>query len=219
MLCGAQFIRRSWRETARPLTSVCGFILEGLFRRKQITCPGLRAEKLAQNWFTEKDAKEEARNLLMEFELDEFDVDAESVCRSLDDLERVDKLLMANEFRRDKALISIAAFRSSLAKNSAEEFGSADRSRGQRDSTLGGSFGEPIAGVIDGHGTPNLRKSAQCSTHHREPPRARTGQAIMLIATVCARGSRLPDWNWTRSKISRASSLVTALAPLYLKKP
>ena len=92
-------------------------ILEGLFRRRQITCPGLRAEKLAQNWFTEKDAKEEARNLLMEFELDEFDVDAEAVRRSLDDLERVDKLLMANEFRRDKALLSIAAFRSSLAKN------------------------------------------------------------------------------------------------------
>jgi hypothetical protein len=49
--------------------------------------------------------------------MNESDVVTEAVRRSLDDLERVDKLLKANELRRDKALASIVAFRANFAKD------------------------------------------------------------------------------------------------------
>jgi hypothetical protein len=92
-------------------------ILEHLLRRKHAKYPGLIAEKLAPNWFFEDGAREEAQKLLTEFNMDESDVVTEAVRRSLDDLERVDKLLRDNELRRDKALASIVAFRAHFAKD------------------------------------------------------------------------------------------------------
>jgi hypothetical protein len=75
-----------------------------------------RARELALNWFSDKDAKKEVRQLLCQFGLDKSAIEAEAIRQLSRDLETIEKMLMAFEARRDKALASIALYRSSLAR-------------------------------------------------------------------------------------------------------
>jgi hypothetical protein len=111
--CKAPIFRANYCAALQP-------ILDDLLRKKNTAYPDVVAEKLALNWFTDKEAKREARSILREFGLTESDVDAEAIRRSLREIEGVDKLLMGVEARRDKALRSIEKHRLSLAQRMRE---------------------------------------------------------------------------------------------------
>ena len=69
---------------------------------------------LAEKWCTQK-ARDEVRKLLARSQLDESAIEAEAYRLSSRDLENLDKMLMAFEMRRDKALACIAGYRQSFA--------------------------------------------------------------------------------------------------------
>jgi len=75
-----------------------------------------RGLELAENWFASERGKDEVRKILKQFDLDESTIEAVAIRRSARDLEKVDKLLMALEARRDEALASLADYRSSLVR-------------------------------------------------------------------------------------------------------
>jgi hypothetical protein len=70
------------------------------------------AEKLAREWFSDRDAKKQVADLLHEFNLDETTIEAEALRRSATAVERIDRLMASAEARRDKALVCIAQYRS-----------------------------------------------------------------------------------------------------------
>jgi hypothetical protein len=75
-----------------------------------------KAQQLASEWFSSQESKDRVSGLLEEAELDLRAVEAEALRLSLDDMERVDRLLTAAEASRDKALRSIAWYRESFAR-------------------------------------------------------------------------------------------------------
>lgn len=76
----------------------------------------LKAQQLAWDWSFSQESKDRVSALLEEAELDLWAVEAEALRLSLDDIERVDRLLTAAEARRDTALRSIAWCRESFVK-------------------------------------------------------------------------------------------------------
>jgi hypothetical protein len=66
------------------------------------------ADALACDWFETKKAKTQVGKLLRKIDLDEGAVDAEAFRSRAEDLERIDRMLTALEFRRDKAQRAIA---------------------------------------------------------------------------------------------------------------
>jgi hypothetical protein len=76
----------------------------------------LNAQKLAYDWFFSQEIKDRVSALLEEAGLDMRAVEAEALRLSLDDIERVDRLLTAAEARRDKVLRSITWYRECFAK-------------------------------------------------------------------------------------------------------
>jgi hypothetical protein len=76
----------------------------------------LNAQKTAWDWFLSQEVKDRVSGLLEEAGLDIRAVEAEALRLSLDDIERVDRLLTAAEARRDKVLRSIAWYRECFAK-------------------------------------------------------------------------------------------------------
>ncbi|WMT72528.1 hypothetical protein [Bradyrhizobium sp. Ash2021] len=76
----------------------------------------LDAEDLARSWFDNKKAQTRVAKLLRKFQMDEGAIDAEAFRKSAEDLERLDRMLTALEFRRDKALRCIAEYRQLLSK-------------------------------------------------------------------------------------------------------
>jgi hypothetical protein len=82
------------------------------------------AKGLAHAWFTDKEAKKRVSEILSQFELDEFAIEAQAIRSSSSDLELLDRMLTSLESRRDKALCCVAEYRASLAHQLRE---SADR--------------------------------------------------------------------------------------------
>src|ERR1700682_327148 len=76
----------------------------------------LDAKDLARNWFDHKKAQARVAKLLRQFQMDEAAMEAEAFRLCSEDLERLDRMLTALEFRRDKALRCIADYRQILSK-------------------------------------------------------------------------------------------------------
>ncbi len=74
------------------------------------------AEILARSWFDKKKAQTRVAKLLRKFQMDEGAIEAEAFRLCAEDLERLDRMLTASEFRRDKALRSIREYRQILSK-------------------------------------------------------------------------------------------------------
>ena len=77
-------------------------------RRLQLTD---RPEKLAREWFSDSNVKRQIAGLLRQFNLDETAIEAEGFRKSAYDLERIDRVMVSAEARRDKALVCVAQYR------------------------------------------------------------------------------------------------------------
>jgi len=76
----------------------------------------LDAKDLACSWFDSKKAQARVAKLLRKFQMDEAAIEAEAFRLCSEDLERLDRMLTALEFRRDRALRSIAEYRQILSR-------------------------------------------------------------------------------------------------------
>jgi hypothetical protein len=76
----------------------------------------LDAKDLARRWFDSKKAQARVAKLLRQFQMDEGAIEAEAFRLCAEDLERLDRLLTALEFRRDKVLRFIADYRQVFSK-------------------------------------------------------------------------------------------------------
>jgi hypothetical protein len=74
------------------------------------------AEDLSRSWFDNKKAQTRVAKLLRKFQMDEGAIEAEAFRLCAEDLERLDRMLTALEFRRDKTLRCIADYRQILSK-------------------------------------------------------------------------------------------------------
>ena len=74
------------------------------------------AEDLARSWFENEKAKTQVAKLLRKFQTDEGAIEAEAFRLCSEDLERLDRMLTALEFRRDKTLRFVADYRQLLSK-------------------------------------------------------------------------------------------------------
>ncbi len=73
-------------------------------------------EGLANDWFVDADVKKQVSEILEKYQLDEFVVEAEAIKSSLDELEKIEKLMIVYESRRDKALRFIGEYRCTFAE-------------------------------------------------------------------------------------------------------
>jgi hypothetical protein len=73
------------------------------------------ARELAYAWFSDEKAKSKVVKLLEQFHLDETAIEAEAMRSCAADLELFDKLLVSAESRRNRALRSVAEYRTDLA--------------------------------------------------------------------------------------------------------
>ena len=76
----------------------------------------LDAKDLACSWFDSKKAQARVAKLLRKFQMDEAAIEAEAFRLCSEDLERLDRMLTALEFRRDRALRFIAEYRQILSR-------------------------------------------------------------------------------------------------------
>jgi hypothetical protein len=74
------------------------------------------AERLAREWFEDEEAKTQVASLLRQFQMDETDIEAEAFRSSLEELDRLSRMLTNLEFRRDKALHCIVEHRRNSPK-------------------------------------------------------------------------------------------------------
>ena len=73
-------------------------------------------EAIVLDWFSKPEARKEVLELLAEFRLDEFAIEAEAIRSVFSELEVLDRMLTLLESRRNKALRSIADYRDDFAK-------------------------------------------------------------------------------------------------------
>ena len=73
-------------------------------------------EAIVLDWFSKPEARKEVLELLAEFRLDEFAIEAEAIRSVFSELEVLDRMLTLLESRRNKALRSIADYRDGFAK-------------------------------------------------------------------------------------------------------
>jgi len=73
-------------------------------------------EAIIIDWFSKPEARKEVSELLAEFHLDEFAIEAEAIRSVFSELEVLDKMLTLLETRRNKALRAIADYRNDFAK-------------------------------------------------------------------------------------------------------
>ena len=73
-------------------------------------------EAIVRDWFSKPKARKEVLELLAEFRLDEFAIEAEAIRSLFSELEVLDRMLTLLESRRNKALRSIADYRDGFAK-------------------------------------------------------------------------------------------------------
>jgi len=76
----------------------------------------LDAKDLACSWFDSKKAQARVAKLLRKFQMDEAAIEAEAFESCLENVERLDQMLTALEFRRDRTLRFIAEYRQLLSK-------------------------------------------------------------------------------------------------------
>ena len=76
----------------------------------------LDAKDLACSWFDSKKAQARVAKLLRKFQMDEAAIEAEAFRLCSEDLERLDRMLTALEFRRVRALRFIAEYRQILSR-------------------------------------------------------------------------------------------------------
>jgi hypothetical protein len=90
-------------------------IVSGLAEPKMFTLGEQWYEAIARDWFSKPKTRKEILQLLAEFRLDEFAIEAEAIRCVLPELEVLDRMLTL-ESRRNKALRSIAEYRNDFAK-------------------------------------------------------------------------------------------------------
>jgi hypothetical protein len=73
-------------------------------------------EAIVFDWFSKPEARNEVLQLLADYRLDEFAIEAEAIRSVFSELEVLDKMLTLQESRRNKALRSIADYRDGFAK-------------------------------------------------------------------------------------------------------
>jgi hypothetical protein len=73
-------------------------------------------EAVVVDWFSKPEARKGVLELLAEFRLDEFAIEAEAIRSVFSELEVLDRMLTLQESRRNKALRSIADYRFGFAK-------------------------------------------------------------------------------------------------------
>jgi hypothetical protein len=103
--------RKALANLLRSILTPPGALYNSVTQQLQST-----AQTLASEWFYSQESKDQALALLKEADLNIRSIETEALRLSLDDIERVDRLLTAAEARRDKALRSIAWYRESFAK-------------------------------------------------------------------------------------------------------
>ncbi len=112
-------IRRLRRCKAVIINTAFRPALENLLRQL-MRPPGLslddRVNALALAWFSDPQCKDEVTEILREFHLDDFAIEAEAIRISARDLEPLDRMVTSLEVRRDKVLRSIAEYRYTFAK-------------------------------------------------------------------------------------------------------
>ena len=91
-------------------------IVSCLAEEPKITPERAWYEAIVRDWFSKPEARKEVLQLLAEFGLDEFAIEAEAIRSVFSELEVLDKMLTLLESRRNKALRSIADYRDGLAK-------------------------------------------------------------------------------------------------------
>ena len=74
------------------------------------------ARALAEDWFTDKKAKKQVKEILSQFQLDESAIEAEAIKSLAPELEMLDRMLTMLEGRRYRAIRGIAEYRESFAK-------------------------------------------------------------------------------------------------------
>jgi hypothetical protein len=82
--------------------------------------PYQEAEVLAFEWFADPNAKQRVAEILNRFHLDETAIEAEAIRSVAADLERLDRMLMSLEARRNRALRSIEDYRENFAEKMRE---------------------------------------------------------------------------------------------------
>src|SRR3954447_14845176 len=107
--CKAAMINTAFREALKNL-------LMQLWKEPGEPTPYEESQELAFAWFTDPKAKEEVAEILGRFQLDETAIEAEAIKSLAPELEVLDRMLMALEVRRNRALRGIAEYRLSFAK-------------------------------------------------------------------------------------------------------
>jgi hypothetical protein len=103
--------RRALANLLRSILTPPGAVYNSVTQQLHST-----AQTLASKWFYSQESKDQALALLKEADLNIRSIETEALRLSLDDIERVDRLLTAAEASRDKALRSIAWCRESFVK-------------------------------------------------------------------------------------------------------
>jgi hypothetical protein len=73
-------------------------------------------EAVTNDWFSRPEARKEVLQLLRQFHLNEWAIEAEAIRISFSEIEMLDRMIASLESRRNKALRSIAEYRDSFAK-------------------------------------------------------------------------------------------------------
>ncbi len=110
--CKAVIINTAFRPALENL-------LRQLMRPPGLFCDDLlndRVNALALAWFSDPQCKDEVTEILREFHLDDFAIEAEAIRISARDLEPLDRMVTSLEVRRDKVLRSIDEYRYTFAK-------------------------------------------------------------------------------------------------------
>src|SRR3954453_18044665 len=105
----AAIINTAFREALKNL-------LMQLWKEPGEPVPHQESDELAFAWFTDPKAKEEVAEILGRFQLDESAIEAEAIKSLMPELEVLDRMLMALEVRRNRALRGVAEYRVSFAK-------------------------------------------------------------------------------------------------------
>jgi hypothetical protein len=95
-------------------------IVHSLAEPKMHTAERFWFEAIVRDWFSKPKARKEVLQLLAEFHLDEFAIEAEAIRSVFSELEVLDRMLTLQASRRNKALCSLEDYRDALQSSCAE---------------------------------------------------------------------------------------------------
>lgn len=107
--CAAAIINTAFRAALKNL-------LVQVWKNPDEPAPYQESEVLAFEWFTDPKARQQVAEILNRVHLDETAIEAEAIKSVAADLELLDRMLIALEVRRNRALRSIADYRESFAE-------------------------------------------------------------------------------------------------------